>query len=132
VQHIPHARRYLAITLLRWYKLCTQNRQGCSSPSYFLNKDAVPKLGGTVQEEVAACISPAEVLEASSGQLPKVGYLVRRVAGLYVTSDPWSLMTCVVAETPSKIWTLYPWSISLNVAFLPQVRSAPFSLVNPR
>jgi hypothetical protein len=86
-------------------------------------------LGGMVQADVAACISPAEVFDASSGQLAKVAYLAtsdfygRRVAGLYITSDPWSRMTCVVAETPSNTWASY--MRYLYVAFFTQVRCTP-------
>jgi hypothetical protein len=64
-----------------------------------------------VQDKATACISPAEVLDVSSAQLAKVAYLVtrpnwrRRVAGLYIASDPWSLMTCVITETPNNTWS---------------------------
>jgi hypothetical protein len=57
------------------------------------------------------------VLDISSGQLAKVAYLtstpetgLRRVAGLYIASDPWSRMTCVVAETPNNAWTTWTGS----------------------
>jgi hypothetical protein len=86
-----------------------------------------------VQDQATACISPTEVLDVSSGQLAKVAYLtstpdtgLRRVAGLYITSDPWSRMTCVVAETPKNAWTTWTgsyqnWYIGFYLYFYTKV-----------
>jgi hypothetical protein len=84
-----------------------------------------------VQSATPACISPDEVLDVSSGQLAKVASLVatsdygRRVAGLYIASDPWSRMTCVVAEIPNNAWTAggidQNWYTSLYLYFYTQV-----------
>jgi hypothetical protein len=86
----------------------------------------------TVQSATPACISPDEVLDVSSGQLAKVASLVassdygRRVAGLYIASDPWSRMTCVVAQIPNNAWTaggIYQnWYTSLYLYFYTLVR----------
>jgi hypothetical protein len=80
-----------------------------------------------VQDKATACISPGEALDVSSAQLTKVASLVtsdssRRVAGVYVTSDPWSLMTCVITEIPNGTWAGgYISDPNFNVRFPNQV-----------